>query len=159
MPNRSAPFFASLLLPALLACGGSTPPAEAPPSGDAAGAQTENVAWADMNREQRLKYMQTTVLPTMKGHFAKWEPHEFDAMNCASCHGDGAKDGSFKMPNPKLPKLPSDEAGFKKMTEEHPEAAKFMMTVVEPEMARLLGVPPYDPTTHKGFGCGGCHPH
>ena len=33
-----------------------------------------------------------------------------------TCHGDSAKDGSFKMPNPKLLKLPADEAGFKKLT-------------------------------------------
>jgi hypothetical protein len=32
-----------------------------------------------------------------------------------------------------------------------------MMERVEPEMATLLGLPPYDPNTHKGFGCGNCH--
>jgi cytochrome c551/c552 len=38
-----------------------------------------------------------------------------------------------------------------------PEVAKFMAEKVVPEMAATLGEPPYDMTTHKGFGCGGCH--
>ena len=34
---------------------------------------------------------------------------------------------------------------------------KFMMEKVVPEMVSLLGVSKYDPATHKGFGCFGCH--
>jgi hypothetical protein len=73
-----------------------------------------------------------------------------------TCHGSGAKDGSFKMPNPELPKL-SPEGGFKKHLDKDPEITKFMMTKVLPNMAELLGTQPYDVKTHLGFGCFGCH--
>jgi len=38
-----------------------------------------------------------------------------------------------------------------------PQVAQFMAQKVAPEMAAVLGKPPFDPTTGKGFGCMGCH--
>jgi hypothetical protein len=38
-----------------------------------------------------------------------------------------------------------------------PEMAKFMVSSVAPEMAQAMGMKPFDPQTHQGFGCGGCH--
>ena len=70
-----------------------------------------------------------------------------------TCHGPNAKKGEFKMPNPKLPKIPSFEAVMKK----HPKATKFMSEQVVPEMSKLLGVVPFDPATKTGFGCMNCH--
>jgi len=116
------------------------------------------VPWKDLTHEERLAYMKSTVMPKMKSEFAAFDAKDFGDMNCATCHGDGAKDKSFKMPNPKLPKLPTTEEGFKKLSEEHPDAVKFMRTKVVPDMAALLGVSPYDPKTHQGFGCFQCHP-
>jgi hypothetical protein len=40
---------------------------------------------------------------------------------------------------------------------EKPQMAKFMAESVAPKMAAAMGLPPYDPQTHQGFGCGGCH--
>jgi hypothetical protein len=60
------------------------------------------------------------------------------------------------MPNPELPKL-SPEGGFKKHMDKKPEITKFMMSKVLPDMAKLLDTQPYDPKTHLGFGCFGCH--
>src|SRR5579863_4437174 len=128
------------------ACGGS-------PSADSKPAK----AWKDMDHEERAAYMKKTVCPKMKAEFIAFDAKEFGDMNCATCHGDGAKDKTFKMPNPKLPKLPATPEGFKKLGEEHPDAVQFMRTKVVPDMAALLGEAPFDPKTHQGFGCFECH--
>lgn len=172
-------FFAlSCLLPILAACGGPQPPApaeapsaapDAPPAAepapapaDAPAAETPaappaaKVAWKDMNKDQRIEHMKNVVLPKMKESFAAFDAKEFGAMNCATCHGEGAKEGSFKMPNPKLPKL-SMAGGFKKHMDKEPAATKFMMEKVVPDMAGLLDTQPFDPKTNQGFACGNCH--
>jgi len=114
-------------------------------------------AWKDMSKEERATFMKKTVLPKMKAEFVLVDAKEFGEMNCATCHGDGVKDKSFKMPNPKLPKLVATEEGFKKLSVDHPDMMKFMGQKVVPDMAALLGVAPYDPKTHQGFGCFACH--
>jgi hypothetical protein len=103
-----------------------------------------------------MAYMKKVVLPKMKETFTAFDPKDFEHVTCLTCHGAGAKDGSFKMPNPDLPKLsPAD--GFKKHMDKKPEITKFMMSKVLPTMAELLNTQPYDPKTHLGFGCFGCH--
>ena len=68
----------------LTACGGGgkstepaqpTPAAEPTPAGD--------LAWADMDHEQRAQFMKDTVLPKMKELFTGYNPEEFAEMNCA----------------------------------------------------------------------------
>jgi hypothetical protein len=93
----------------------------------------------------------------MKDDFATFDAKHYGGMNCATCHGDGAKNGTFKMPNPKLPKL-NPANGFKKHMDKKPEVTKFMMEKVVPDMAKLLDTQPYDPKTNTGFGCMSCHP-
>jgi hypothetical protein len=110
-----------------------------------------------MNKDQRKAFMKAKVLPTMKPLFAAFDP-EFKDMNCATCHGDGAADGTFDMPNPKLPVLPADQAGFMKAVKDHPQVADFMMKTVKPQMAQLLGVQEYDEQHPDGFSCHSCHP-
>jgi hypothetical protein len=78
-------------------------------------------------------------------------------MNCMTCHGDSAADGSFKMPNPRLPKLPATPDGFKKLAADKPAVMEFMKNEVKPKMAMLLGMPEYNPETQSGFGCMACH--
>jgi len=109
-----------------------------------------------MNKDQRLEHMKNVVLPKMKQEFAAFDAKEFGAMNCATCHGAGAKEGSFKMPNPALPKL-SMAGGFKKHMDKEPATTKFMMEKVVPSMAGLLDTQPYDPKTNQGLGCAACH--
>ena len=58
-------------------------------------------------------------------------------MTCVTCHGDGAKDGSFKMPNPKPPSFRAT-AGFKARWKVRPEATKFMGSKVVPDMASMV---------------------
>lgn len=109
-----------------------------------------------MTHDQRKDFMKTTFFPKIKDEFVAFDGKKFADMSCITCHGDGAKDGSFKMPNPKLPKL-SVADGFKKHMTKTPEITKFMMSKVVPDSAALVGEPPYDPKTQKGFGCMECH--
>ena len=139
---------AVLLAEFVMACSGSSPAEpEAKPG----------TAWKDMSKEERATFMKKTVMPRMKAEFVAFDAKEYGEMNCATCHGDGAKDKSFKMPNPKLPKLVATEEGFKKLSADHPDMMKFMGQKVVPDMAGLLGVAPYNPQTHQGFGCFACH--
>lgn len=110
-----------------------------------------------MSTDERKDYMKTVVYPKMKDDFTAFDAKRFAEMNCVTCHGDSAKDGTFKMPNPKLPKLPGDEAGLKALMEKKPAIANFMKSKVVPHMASLLGEQPYNMQTHEGFGCFECH--
>jgi len=102
--------------------------------------------------------MKKTVLPKMSAEFQAFDAKRFENFSCATCHGDGAKDGSFKMPNPKLPKLPMDHAKMKAIADKKPDMMKFMGGKVKPDMASLLGKDPWDEkTAPQGFGCMGCH--
>jgi hypothetical protein len=169
-------FLSLLALGSALACGGAQPAPEAPPAEPAAAPAPEpapalppeepvppvepeapaKVAWPDMTQEQKKEHMKTVVLPGMRAVFQELDATKYADIKCGFCHGDGAKDGSFEMPNPKLPKL--DPAnGFQKHMKSKPALTQFMMDRVSPEMARLLDVPPYDPATQQGFGCFNCH--
>lgn len=109
-----------------------------------------------MSHDQKLEHMKTVVMPKSKELFAAFDAKEFGNMKCPTCHGDGAKNQTFKMPNPKLPKL-SYTDHFKKHMDKKPEETKFMMEKVVPEVAAMLGMQPFDPKTQKGFGCANCH--
>jgi hypothetical protein len=161
----------ALALPIAVSCGGDVPPPatpaatppgspDAPPTpppattGPAAGTTT---TWKEMNHDQRLEFMKSTVLPKMKAEFAEYDAKRFGNINCGTCHGEGMKDGSFKMPNAKLPKVPNDMPGFQALAKAQPDAMKFMSTKVVQDMAKMLGKDPFDPKTGKGFGCHECH--
>src|SRR3954466_10799023 len=59
------------------------------------------VAWKDMTKDQKMKFMKAVVTPKMKVTFQKFDPKMFEKFNCGTCHGKDAKDREFKMPNPK----------------------------------------------------------
>jgi hypothetical protein len=119
------------------------------------------IDWEHMTVPQKKKYMKATVLPEAKKMFAAFDPKAYKRFTCGSCHGDGAEEGTFKMPNPKLPKLPkpTSRADFVELQKKKPEAVKFMGTVVKPTMAKLLNLPEWSPDHTNGFGCYHCHTH
>jgi hypothetical protein len=135
-------------------------PAHAADAGaPAAASSAKKIDWEHATPAEKKKYMKTVVLPTMKKEFIAFDAKKYGKMNCATCHGDGAEDGKFKMPNPKLPKLPKPTAqsDFVELQKKKPEAVKFMGTVVKPKMAELLGLPQWSPDHKNGFGCYHCH--
>lgn len=129
--------------------------ATAPTGTDAAPAPAKP-EWETLSRADRLELMKTVVMPRMKELFSAFDPKHYGDMKCAECHGEGAKTQTFKMPNPKLPKL-SYTDNFKKHRDKDPKATQFMMETVVPEMISLLGAKPFDPNTGKGLGCAACH--
>jgi hypothetical protein len=141
----------AVFLPILLSCGG--------PSASSSSEETlSNKPWKDQTHDERMVTMKKVVHPAMKAEFAAFDPKDFSEMTCATCHGPGAKDKTFKMPNPKLPPLPTTEEDFGKLKEKHPGVVCFMMATVVPKMAAFVGEKPYDSKTHDGFGCFRCHP-
>ncbi len=113
--------------------------------------------WKKMKKAERKEYMKKMVLPKMLSLFAEVNPTKYDDMKCITCHGAGVKNGSYKMPNPKLPKLPTDEEGWTKLKAKSPEMLEFMRKKVVPTMAAFLGESPRGPGNPKGFGCSDCH--
>jgi cytochrome c553 len=131
------------------------PPAAPAPATAASAAPA--VDWAAMNKEQRKDYMKKVVMPQMKETFVAFDADRYKSMNCITCHGEGATEGKFTMPNPKLPKLPATPDGFHKLMTEKPAVMQFMATKVKPQMAHLLGMPEFTPQSKTGFGCFQCH--
>ena len=115
------------------------------------------IDWPNMKFEEKKKYMKSTVLPEMKKAFQAYDAKTYKKFSCATCHGEGATDGKFKMPNAKLPALPTSKEGFMALQQKKPDAVKFMGTVVKPKMAELLGLPEWTPQNMTGFGCYQCH--
>jgi hypothetical protein len=113
--------------------------------------------WDTWSHDQKREYMKTTVMPKMGGLFHDFDAKKYADPKCVLCHGSGAKDGSFKMPNSELPKLDLTPAGMKAMHAKHTAIVEFMGKQVMPQMAQLLGEQPFDMKTMKGFGCLGCH--
>ncbi len=130
--------------------------AEAVANTDDATAGTEKT-FAQMSDDERKDFMKKVVLPKVRPAFQSADPKEFAKMNCATCHGPNAREAKFEMPNPKLLKLPSTPAGWKKLAEKEGKMMAFMKDELTPMMAELLHEAPFDPKTGKGFGCFECH--
>lgn len=130
--------------------GGGTGPTEPAPGPLAAG------AWAAMDHDARAAFMDKAVLPAMAAEFKAFDGERFAEVDCATCHGAGAADHTFKMPNPDLHAL--DGAEIMNPPDDHKAITEFMMTKVKPGVAKLLGRPEYSAETPDGFGCFACHP-
>lgn len=138
------------------ACGSS---AKAPKPADPAD-PAKALVWKDMNADQRKKFMEDVVMPKAKAVFVAFDP-KFEKMDCKTCHGAGVDTGHYEMPNPQIKPLPNSEAAFMAWLGKDPEAARytpFMAEKVEPMMAELLHMTPFDPKTMTGeLGCQTCH--
>lgn len=144
-----------IVLLLLAACGGSSStspvntPAGPPPK------------WKDMNADQKMAFMKSTVLPRAKKLFGDFDPQKYAVVNCHTCHGKGSEDGSFEMPNPDIKALPATEEAFMAWVSKDADAmryTKFMSEQLVPAMAEMLDVKAFDPKTHTGeFSCEACH--
>jgi hypothetical protein len=128
-------------------------------AGTQPGAQTSPQAprpWSARSAEERMRLMVDEVMPRMREAFQTNDLSRYNLFDCASCHGAGAADKTYKMPNPALTRLdPADS--FASAKDINAVRYTFMTETVVPEMARIMGEPVYDPKTGKGFGCLDCH--
>jgi hypothetical protein len=120
------------------------------------------VAWKDMTKEQKGRFMKVAITPKMKETFQKFDADTFKQFNCSTCHGKDAKAKEFKMPNPDIAPLPNTPEAFQAMMKKKPtwpKWTKFMAEQVEPQMAGLLGLHPFNPKAPdpNDFGCVRCH--
>ena len=113
--------------------------------------------WATWSHPQKLQYMRSAVLGAERTLFSSFEQARYAGLDCRTCHGPGADDGTFKMPNPELPKLAGGPDGFQQLAAKEPQMLEFMQQKVVPETARLLGLPAFEMKSHKGFSCFQCH--
>jgi hypothetical protein len=127
-------------------------------SADKGGTGSGSATWDfdKLTHEEQADYMKKQVVPTMKPLFQKFDAKHYANFGCKTCHGKDPKAAKFKMPTPDLPKL--DFAALK-AGKQKPNVAKWMGEVVEPEMAKLLQKPVYNPEKPdpSQFGCLGCH--
>lgn len=155
-----------MLLLLLVACSPAATPPPAPPAAASPRASAlppmppvgaNTMGWTTWSHEQKLAYMKQTVMPAEREIFGRFEPLRFASMTCETCHGQGARDGSFKMPNPDLPHVVGGRGGFQELADKQPETLRFMQQVVGPETARLLGYSAFNMEKHVGFSCYQCH--
>ena len=142
----------------LAACGSKAAPTTTTPSpsgetgGTAAVATLPDVAFEQLDHDQRIEFMKQKVMPAMKPIFQNHDATKYAEFSCKTCHGEQAAQGHFDMPNPDLPKL-----DFNDMSKWKKEDLEWMGKEVKPTMAKLLSLPEYTPENPKGFGCTACH--
>lgn len=141
-----------------VACGGSEPqpttptaPAAVAPAETAAALAVPTSFREAKTKEQQMAFMKTRVDPPMRKIFQAHDGNHFKDFSCKTCHGP-----NYVEPKEFLPKLALKNGNITSFAEK-PEVSKFMAEKVVPEMAAAMGEKPYDPATHQGFGCGGCH--
>lgn len=134
------------------------PPAPAEPA-DTKPAPPPEDAFLKLAKDEKIKIMKTKVVPTMAKAFKAHDGKAFAKFNCKTCHGKGAADDTFKMPNPDLPPLDFAAIQAGKLDDKAKHMLEFMEKTVKPEMAKILGLPEFDPAHQEkgGFGCLACH--
>jgi hypothetical protein len=156
---RISPFvlFSAATLAAVVACA-STQEAAAPPASPEAPAAPAPAdvpapeSWdLAITKDQKAAFMKAKVVPAMAPIFQASDPKAYADFGCKTCHGP-----EYKLPVQYLPEL-TLKGGQLTAFAEDPEVSKFMAEEVVPNMAKLLGKPAYNPETHEGFGCMGCH--
>jgi hypothetical protein len=109
--------------------------------------------WAQLDFGEKMAVMTDVVEPRMRAEFQAFDAERFANFSCETCHGAGASDGTYAMPNPDLPHL-WEKGWFKKHRKETPKTVRFMWKDVELTMSDLLGV-----STGSGgeLACWTCH--
>jgi hypothetical protein len=124
----------------------------APAASASAAAPAQAPTWSkDMTKEQKSAFMKAHIVPRMSKVFKEADGKKYAEFGCKTCHGPQYKD-----PQEFLPKLTMKDGKLTAFAEK-PVIAKYMAEKIVPEMASAMGMKPYDPATHQGFGCTGCH--
>ena len=129
------------------------PTASATPDKPPPAKEPETAKFDSLPKDKKVEIMSTKVVPNLGKDFKEYDGKRFATFGCATCHGPKKNEDPHKV----LPKITLSNGGWEKMQKNKPELAKFMSEKVVPDMAAALGEKPMDPTTHQGFGCGGCH--
>ncbi len=160
------------LVLAAASCGSKQPTTTAPTgagsaSGSAAGSAEGSAAGSGagaavnfdtLDHAGKIKVMKTQVVPEMGAEMTAFDPKRWPKVECKTCHGKSADDGTFKMPNPDLPKLDPSWFGPNPPADKK-DVLEFMEEKMKPHMAKILGQPEFDPKNPNagGFGCLECH--
>lgn len=113
--------------------------------------------WKTWSHERKLAYMKGPFFEQAKAVFTAFEPARYARFNCRTCHGEGADNQTYKMPNRDLAVLVGGKPGFQELADHEPQLLGFMQQQLVPAVAGLLGVPAFDMKTHVGFSCFDCH--
>ena len=120
----------------------------------------QSISWDQLDLDARRAAMHRDVLPLAQRLFREFDAERYASVTCATCHGPGAANGSFEMPNPRILALhPSGSPEQRVMVEAHPQMVRFMFNHLLPEVRDVMGAAPYDTETGEGFSCYSCHPH
>jgi hypothetical protein len=112
--------------------------------------------WDELDRNERILFMNDTVMPVMRDIFQAHDSTAYAAFGCQTCHGDDMLEVDYRMPNTLMP-LPLDGT-LEAAQARDLEATQFMLDDVFPVMTELLGRERYNPdTAPDGFRCVGCH--
>ncbi len=102
--------------------------------------------------------MRDQVMPEMTTMFQNFDAEEFESVTCVTCHGENFQEVNFSMSNGLHPLNPAEIPNLASSDDENVVRwVQFMFGEVTPGMVRILGVEPYNPETHQGFGCLSCH--
>ncbi|MCC6648119.1 MAG: hypothetical protein IT374_21435 [Polyangiaceae bacterium] len=155
-PSPSTPASPASSAPAATSAAPAASAAPASSAAPATSAAPEKVAtptaWAKgLSKPQQIAFMKEVVMPRMTKVFQGADAKKYAEFGCKTCHGP-----EFKEPDEFLPHLTMKNGKITAFADK-PAVSKFMAEKVVPEMAAAMGMKPYDPKTHEGFGCAGCH--
>ena len=155
----------SILFVSLAACGSKKPTTTEPTGGGAGTGSAEGSAmpaapksFDQMDHAEKIKLMKEHVVPEMGAEMTAFDPKRWPKVECKTCHGKSAEDGTFKMPNPDLPKLQGEWFGPNPPADKK-EILQFMEEKMKPDLGKILGLPLLDPKNPapNAFGCTACH--
>ncbi len=114
--------------------------------------------WRFLSFEQKHSEMTFLIHPTMMEHFQAFYKTPTPELTCASCHGKKAERAGYDLSNSNLDALkPSKVQSLYRQDAVLTPEQLFKRDDITRTMARLMGVPQYDPATGLGFSCFGCH--
>jgi hypothetical protein len=161
---------AAVILALAASCGGAEPaPDESvddTQTADTSTAGGEDVIpspptpWEEMSFEDKKSWMALEVMPRVAPLFEAYDGERFAGFGCEGCHGEGAQDRNYEMPNSGIFTLHASGSQEQlHMVNEMRPMVNFMFQDVVPTMRTLLGEEEFDSESGEGFGCFACHPN